>query len=234
VRLIALFVVLTVAACASPPKQGASPNVQFIEAGGEALAPPDNTSPVAQTQWRISPLDVLEVKVFGVDDLNGEYQVDPDGRLKFPLVGGIDVKGVTVFELANALEQKLGETYLRNPDVTVRISEPFQRTLTVEGAVKKPGVFPVANEISLVQAIALAEGTTDLANPKRVIVFRTVGGQKQAAGYNLEEIRRGNADDPKLFGNDVVVVDGSQLASGYREFLRSVPLLNLFVLYELY
>lgn len=222
------------AACASTPSLGGSPNISFVSVGDGVLAAPDTTSPVVRDRWTISPLDVLDVKVFGVEDLNGEYQVDPDGRFKFPLVGTVDAKGISTFELAKLLEAKLGDSYIRNPDVTIRISEAFTRTLTVEGAVKKPGIFPVTGDITLLQAIALAEGPNDLADPSRVIVFRTVGGKKMAAGFNLEDIRRGNADDPPLFGNDVVVVDGSTLVTQYREFLKSVPLLNLFVLYQVY
>jgi len=126
---------------------------------------------------------------------------------------------------------RLGETTLQNPDVNVRIKEAYARELTVEGAVRKPGLFPVKGELTLIQAVAMAEGPNDTANTNRVVVFRTIEGKRMAASFDLTKIRKGEASDPQVYGNDVIVVDGSEMKENYREFLRSVPLLTIFALY---
>ena len=128
------------------------------------------------------------------------------------------------------LEEQLTADYLQEADVTVRVLKSLAQQVTVEGAVQDPGLYPLPGRVTLLQTIALSGGLTDDANPKRVVIFRTIEGERHAAGFNLEDIRSGVADDPVVYGNDVVVVDGGNVRSSYREFLRSVPLLTLFVL----
>ena len=221
---------LAVAACASSgPSMGGG--VEFVKPAPGGFPIPDSTSSVTPTDLRIAPLDLLEIKVFGVADMSGEYQVDPDGRIKFPLVGAVDAAGISIFDLSSRLEARLGEKALQNPDVNVRIKEAYARELTVEGAVRKPGLFPVKGELTLIQAVAMAEGPNDTANTNRVVVFRTIEGKRMAASFDLTKIRKGEANDPQVYGNDVIVVDGSEMKENYREFLRSVPLLTIFALY---
>ena len=84
---------------------------------------------------------------------------------------------------------------------------------------------------TLLQAIALSGGPSDNANTRRVVVFRQIEGKRHAAGFDLKEIRQGNAEDPIVYANDIIVVDGSEARRTYGEFLRSVPLLALFFIY---
>ena len=86
-------------------------------------------------------------------------------------------------------------------------------------------------QLTLLQAIALSGGPTDNADPRRVIIFRQIEGKRNAAGFDLRAIREGKAEDPVVYGNDIVVVDGSEARRRYGEFLRSVPLLALFLIY---
>jgi polysaccharide export outer membrane protein len=82
--------------------------------------------------------------------------------------------------------------------------------------------------MTLIQAIALARGTTQDANPRRVAVFRTIGGQRQAAAFDLTAIRRGEANDPPIYPGDIVVVDGSRVKEVQRQILQTIPLLAIF------
>lgn len=177
----------------------------------------------------MAPFDVLEIRVFGVPDLDGTYQVDPDGLIKVPLVGGVNAGGFTIFELAETLEARLGEKFLQDPQVSVRVEESFGRQITVEGAVEKPGIYPVKGDITLLQALAVSGGPNDAANERRVGVFRTIEGTRKAAVFDLQAIREGRAEDPPVFGNDIIVVDGSAARSAYQEFLRAIPFFGLFV-----
>ena len=175
-------------------------------------------------------MDMLEISVFGVDDLDGTFQVDFTGNIKLPLIGEVRAVGLNASELAAVLEDRYGASYLQNPDINVTIEESVGRQVTVEGAVNSPGLFPVRGRLSLLQAVALAGGTSSDSNPKNVILFRDIEGERHAASFNLVAIRRGEADDPTIYGNDIVVVDGSDLRENYRDLIRSAPLLALLVL----
>jgi polysaccharide export outer membrane protein len=94
--------------------------------------------------------------------------------------------------------------------------------------VQQAGQFPVAGPMTLIQAIALARGTSDSANARRVAVFRKIGGQRQAAAFDLTAIRRGQATDPPIYPGDIVVVDGSSIKAAEKQFFQSVPLLSIF------
>jgi polysaccharide export outer membrane protein len=73
----------------------------------------------------------------------------------------------------------------------------------------------------------MAKGTTEDANPSRVVVFRTIRGEKMAGAFDLQDIRRAKAEDPVIYGNDIVIVDGSRARQVYRELMGSLPLLSI-------
>lgn len=193
------------------------------------LPAPDTTTLTQVSDLRIAPLDELEIKVFGVPELEGVYQVDNEGVLKLPLVGAVTAKGYTSFELAAILEEQLTADFLQEADVTVRVMESTGQQITLQGALSKPGLYPLPGQITLMQAVALGGGLSEEANAERVVIFRNIEGERHAAGFNLREIQRGRMEDPTVYGNDIIVVDGDNLKSGYREALRSVPLLALFL-----
>lgn len=221
--LVALFSAVVLSACASSSK---SPTV-IRET--DTLTVPDTTALLNVADLRIGPLDKIKVNVFGVEQLTGEYQVDHVGQIRMPLVGQVDVKGFTPSELAEVLEAKFSERFLNNAEINVQVIDSAGDQITVEGTVKKPGMVPVRGRLSLVQAVALSGGLADGANPRRVLIFRTIENERRVAVFDLTAIRRGRSEDPQVFGNDVIVVDGSATASTYRELLRTVPLLALFI-----
>lgn len=179
--------------------------------------------------YRIAPMDTLAVKVFGMNDLTGDYQVDLRGNISMPLIGEVSAMNLTPLELDDLLTRKYGEKYLENPDVSVGIKLSAGRNVTVDGAVSKGGIFPVVGQLTLMQAIALAGGVDEeTANPRRVAIFRTIGGQRQAAAFDLVSIHRGEMQDPPVYSGDIVIVDGSAIKEAQRVFFRSVPLLNIF------
>jgi polysaccharide export outer membrane protein len=178
--------------------------------------------------YKILPLDKLNIKVFKAEEMTGDYDVDLLGNISLPLIGEIQAAALTPDQLDQKLTQKLGEKYLEHPDVSVAIKESRSRAVTVDGAVKDGGTFPVAGPMTLIQAVALAKGTSEDANPRRIAVFRTIGGQRQAAAFDLTDIRRGQAPDPQIYPGDIVVVDGSSIKAFQKQFFQSVPLISLF------
>ena len=163
-----------------------------------------------------------------MDDLSGDYDVDLAGNISLPLIGQIQAANLTTAQLDDVLTQRLGAKYLEHPDIRVAIKSSTAHVVTVDGAVREGGSFPVPGPISLIQAVAMAKGTTEDANARRVAVFRTIGGQRQAAAFDLTSIRRGAAADPQIYPGDIIVVDGSSVKAKEKQILQSIPLLALF------
>jgi polysaccharide export outer membrane protein len=193
------------------------------------LAAPDEVKfQTLETNYKIAPMDKLGIKVFKMDDLSGDYDVDLAGNISLPLIGQIQAANLTTAQLDDVLTQKLGAKYLEHPDVSVAIKASTAHVVTVDGSVKEGGSFPVAGPISLIQAVAMAKGTSEDANARRVAVFRTIGGQRQAAAFDLTSIRRGEAPDPQIYPGDIVVVDCSKVKAAQKQILQSIPLLAIF------
>ena len=179
--------------------------------------------------YRIGASDKLSLTVFQVEDLSfEEIFVDASGKLQLPLLGSVQAAGLTPAELSADLERRLGERYLRNPRVSVSVSEAASQKITVDGAVMKPGVYVMRGRTTLLQAVAMAEGGTRIADMKRVAIFRSTDGGPMVAVFDLAEIRRGRAVDPAVLGDDVVVVDTSRLTARYRDFIELLPGLGTF------
>jgi polysaccharide export outer membrane protein len=226
-RLIAIFVLGTALAACSAVGTGGGPN--NVPLNPEGFNPPDvATVAVAPASQPIGVGDKISVAVFQVADMSGDFQVDAAGNISMPLIGNVPAQGKTASQLARDLEQRLGATYLRNPSVQVAIKESTPQTFTVDGSVKNPGVFPIVGTTTLIRAVAQANGTSEDADPKRVVVFRQVNGQRMAAAFNLAAIRRGNAEDPLIYGNDVIVVDGSRGRALYKDIMQAFPLFAIF------
>jgi polysaccharide export outer membrane protein len=193
------------------------------------LAAPDEVRfQTLGSNYKIAPMDKLAIKVFKMGDLSGDYDVDLAGNISLPLIGQVEAANLTTAQLDDQLTQKLGAKYLEHPDVSVAIKSSTAHVVTVDGAVKDGGSFPVGGPISLIQAVALAKGTTEDANARRVAVFRTIGGQRQAAAFDLTSIRRGEAPDPEIYPGDIVVVDGSSVKAAQKQILQTIPLLAIF------
>jgi polysaccharide export outer membrane protein len=178
--------------------------------------------------YKIAPMDTLTVKVFKMPDLSGDYEVDLAGHISMPLIGEVPAYDLTTAQLDDALTRKLGEKYLENPDVSVGIKSSTRRSVTVDGAVNKAGSYPVYGPTTLMQAVAAAGGTSQDANARRVAVFRTIGGKRQAAAFDLTSIRRGEAPDPSIYVGDIVVIDGSSVKATQRTLLNTLPILSIF------
>lgn len=217
--VVTFTVGLVVSGCASKPL-----NVAYNPAD---FGPPDPIQ-IAKVPDVIAPGDKIRVTVFQVDSLSGEFQVEENGQIDYPLIGIVQAQGHTPSEFAKVLAARLQESSLRNPNVQVAVTERAQQTIAIEGAVSQPAVVPIRGQTTLLQAIALARGTTPDANPSQVVVFRTVRGQRMAAAFDLRAIRRGEASDPAIYPNDIVVVAGSQKNKLLESVFQTLPVIGLF------
>ena len=181
-----------------------------------------------ESDYRIAPMDTVTIKVFKMPDLSGDYEVDLTGQVSMPLIGNVPAAELTTAQLDQRVTQRLGEKYLENPDVSVGVKASTRRSITVDGAVKSPGSFPVAGTMTLMQAVAAAGGTSEDANARRVAIFRTIGGKRQAAAFDLVSIRRGEGEDPKVYPGDIVVIDGSSIKALQKQIMSNLPILSIF------
>jgi polysaccharide biosynthesis/export protein len=180
--------------------------------------------------YRIAPDDELAIKVFQVDELSTKERVSAKGTIMMPLIGVVKVGGLTPGEAGALIAQTLGRDYLQDPQVNIDVVKATSQKIVVMGSVKKPGVFPVSGQTTLLQAIALAEGPDRVANQEEIIVFRPdPAGKGRAYVVDLKAVLRGELQDPILVGNDRIVVPESGTAvfiKGLTDTLRgfvSVP-----------
>jgi protein involved in polysaccharide export with SLBB domain len=164
-------------------------------------SPAVTTTPLElQQTYRLSPNDLVRVKVFQEDDLTTEMRLGRDGSSTFPLLGVVNLAGKTVEEAAASLRDALGKDYLVNPQITLTVVEYAKRRFTVLGQVQKPGSYELPGEesVTLLQAIAMAGGFTRLAVQSKVTVTRTLGGKK-----TLVVDVKSNANDPSTKQFDI-------------------------------
>lgn len=193
----------------------------------DLVAVPQVTATPAE--YRIGVGDKLDVRVFQVEDLSfEELVVDTSGNIQLPLIGAVRGAGRTAGEMSSDIAGRLAAQYLRDPQVTVTIKEAASQKITVDGAVTKPGVYEMRGSTSLLQAVAMAEGPTRVADLTKVAVFRNIDGRRSVALFDLSAIRQGRASDPAVFGDDVIVVDASRLNSALREVVGALPALSAF------
>jgi polysaccharide export outer membrane protein len=224
--LIALGVIAMaggVSACGGASRGGPVPYPSDV---AQFKAPDlDRLTPSAG-QHRISPLDKLRINVFQVAELSGEFTVDAQGKIQFPLIGEVVAQGLLPEELQQLIARRLGERYLQSPNVQVAVTEQQQQIIHVDGSVRAPGQLPIRGTTTLMRAVAQAQGFAADANPARVVVFRTINGQRMAAAFDMRAIRRAQAEDPVIYGNDIIIVDGQR--NVWREVLTAIPLLGYF------
>jgi polysaccharide export outer membrane protein len=210
---------LALSGCAGPRFIGRQ-NLTFVE--NTALPPPTTADLSGQDRaFVIGPSDQLNVEVFGLTELSRQVLVDASGQIALPLAGNMVAAGQTPIQLAQLITERLRERHVRDPQVTVSVTAANSQTLTVDGAVEEPGIYPVAGRMTLMRAIARAKGVTEFARTNHVVVFRTVESQRMAALYDLRAIRLGAYEDPEVYANDVVVVSESEARRVFGQILQA-------------
>jgi polysaccharide export outer membrane protein len=218
-RLPSLTAATLIALCAAPAL------------GATALPPPDTVSADrTAADYRIGPSDSLDIDVDQLKELSKVVQVSNDGRILLPLIGQIQAAGRTTGELSDDIATALKRKYMKDPQVVVSLKEAQGNRVTVDGAVVQPGVYPLVGPTTLLQAVSLAKGPDPkLADIKKVAIFRTVGGARRTAFYDLAQVRAGKAEDPMVYGNDIVVVNSSGSKAFMQNFQGGFGLLGMLI-----
>lgn len=187
-------------------------------------ASPAATGPVAApNDYRIGPQDLLKIEVFGVPDLSRSVRVNASGQIALPLIGLVQAAGLTGEQLAAAIADALAKDYLQNPQVTIFIEEFTSQRVTVVGAVKSPGVYPIKGRTTLLQVVAAAGDPTTVAKRGAVRVLRNEpNGTRRMLEYDMDAIREGSVPDPEVIGEDVVQVETSTVKATAKQVMEFV------------
>lgn len=151
IRLIVAALALTLAACAQP----------------RSFTPLTISEPVVR-EYRLGSADKLRVNVFGEPSLSGEFIVGPDGAIALPLIGNVKAAGLTTREIGANITAGLADGYLREPRVSVDVLT--YRPYYILGEVNRPGEYPYSAGLTVLNAVATAQGFTYRANQRRVYI----------------------------------------------------------------
>jgi polysaccharide biosynthesis/export protein len=189
--------------------------LQMLLAFWLALAPQTATAPAVRADYRVGPEDVLQVNVFGEEQLSRTCTVDNDGTIDVALVGRLKVSGMTLRDIEDLISSKLRDGFLRNPQVTVEIKEYRSQTIFVTGEVRTPGSVSLKANTTLMEALAMAGSLTPNAGTEIVIVHPKTGAAQPtlptAEGVavtkvDLRDLQEGRVKTVPLHDGDTIVV----------------------------
>lgn len=185
----------------------------------------DTSAPIPETS--IAPLDHLDIAVFREPDLSmQDVTVDESGHVALPLVGDLQAAGKSTQALSQEIVGRL-QQYLKEPQVAVTMKQAASRKVTVAGSVMQPGVYPIDGRLTLLQAVALARGPSEVASLDQTYIFRTRNGQRSVARFDLNSIAKGKVSDPEVISGDTVSIGNSGLKTAWRDVLRTVSAFSI-------
>jgi polysaccharide export outer membrane protein len=173
--------------------------VWFTELSPEALA--------AASEYAVDVGDVLSIRVLGHEDMSTRVRVRADGRIALPIIGEVEARGKQPIALQKEIERRLKE-FVITPTVTLNIEETPPSTITVMGEVARPGVYPVAVNTHLAEALALSGGVTEYASHDRIFLVRNIPRPVRIR-FTYQAVTRDeqNAAAFLLRAGDVIVVE---------------------------
>jgi polysaccharide export outer membrane protein len=182
---------------------------------------PQQPSPVYTIgkEYRIGPNDLLDVEILNLENAKRTVRVNAAGSITLPLIGAIPVAGLTQQQVEDHIATMYGEKYLQDPQVSVFIREFTTERITVDGAVVKPGIYPLVGQMTLLRVLALAGGFGQIANRSQVMLFRQEDGQRQVATFDVQKIQAGEQPDPPIRGDDLIVVQRDSTRAAFRDSL---------------
>ena len=158
-------------------------------------------------EYVIGAGDILEVRVFGEQDVSAKVIVRIDGRISLPLAGEIQAAGKTLAALTNNIEGRL-EKFIEAPEVTVMLSEGRSKTYYIIGEIASPGEYDISRKFTVLQAIARAGGFGEWAKKNRIMIVSEGGEEQNITYFNYDDFLR-NPDSAKnvtITPGDTIVV----------------------------
>lgn len=188
--------------------------VEPAPAQAQPQAAPVAETVAAPSNYKLTPNDLLDFRVFSEGDLDSVVRISGDGTATFPLVGTVTIGGKTIGEAIESLRAKYMDGYLVNPQINLTVRAYAKQRFTILGQVQKPGAYDMqGNEsISLLQAIGLAGGYTRIADPGNITVKRReANGMEKVIKFNAKRMAKGGDDASFMLKPGDVVSVGESL-----------------------
>lgn len=206
----------------APTSTLAQPVVARSASSAEAMGAPLAAPTTASADYQITANDLMEFNVFGVPDMKRDVRVNASGEISLPLIGQVPVAGLTAQAAEDRIAAKYQEKYLQDPQVSLFIKEFTTQRVAIEGAVIRPGIYPVTGQLTLLRALALSGGFAPYADINQIVVYRQgTGGAREQFTYDLDKVRAGQEKDPNIRSDDVIVVQRNARRTALRDSLFS-------------
>jgi polysaccharide export outer membrane protein len=214
---------------APAPNQLVTQAAPQVPASSTTAAPPNAAAPAlpempapgsVPVDYKIGPNDLLDIEVFGVSELKRQVRVNTTGHVSMPLIGLVPLAGLSPADAEAMLAVAYADKYLQDPQVSIFVREFTTQRITLDGALVKPGIYPLVGQITLLRALAMAGGGAQMADLEKVMLFRiTPEGQRLSETHDVMKIRTGEAPDPLLQSEDMVVVNRDSRRTTLRDSL---------------
>ncbi len=193
-----LLVIVALTGCSSAPLL----STDLLEATSSGLA----------DEYRIGVDDQVQVTVWGNEALSVSMPVRPDGKISMPLIGDVEAGGLTSEEMAEGIRSVLADQYIRNPNVTVQITElrshEYLSRVRITGAVQTPVSIPYRQGMTILDAVLAAGGVTEYAASARTVLQRTTKNGTSVYKVDLDRIlnKGDNQANARLYPGDTITV----------------------------
>ncbi len=218
------FVTAWIAAALALPLHAQTPVATSTATDPGATTPAMSAPPAegVDPNYRISPNDLMQFDVFGVPDMKRDVRVNASGEVSLPLIGQVPVAGLTTQAAEQLIADRYEEKYLQDPQVSLFIKEFTTQRVAIEGAVIRPGIYPVTGQLTLLRALALSGGFAPYADINQIVVYRHgAEGAREQFSYDLDKVRAGQVQDPGIRADDVIVVQRNARRTALRDSLFS-------------
>ncbi len=181
--------------------------VSSIPGCGAAGRMPDSQRHASVEETTVGTGDLFDVRVYGEEDLSAQYRIAQDGSIDFPLVGRLEVAGLEPGAIATLISTRLRDgQFLVRPHVSVVVREYNSKRISVLGAVRNPGSYPIRSGMGVVEAVGLAGGFTALANRDGTTITRTVDNVLHRYAAPVDRISDGQEVDVPVRAGDIIRV----------------------------
>jgi polysaccharide biosynthesis/export protein len=209
------------AAVQAGAQAGVPAGVFATATGKESAAPPESGAPLKQEasaststsastsapQLRIGGGDLININVYGIPEMAQDVRVNNGGDIYLPLIGYVQVGGLTPDQAQTVIENRLREGgFVNNPHVTVSLKDYVNQSATVTGEVTKPGVYPILGTQRLLEVLATAGGLTPRAGKTLTITHRDQPDEPVTAKLP-SDLAKSPKDNIEIFPGDTVVVN---------------------------
>lgn len=216
----ALWAVGAMAVAAALPLRAQTPTASDAVSVIASPNAPTTAPTTAGADYRMSSNDLMEFDVFGVPDMKRDVRVNASGEITLPLIGQVKVAGLTAQAAEQLIAARYEEKYLRDPQVSLFIKEFTTQRVAIEGAVTRPGIYPMTGQLTLLRALALSGGFAPYADINQIVVYRNgAGGAREQSTYDLDKVRSGQEMDPTIRSDDVIVVQRNARRTALRDSL---------------